>query len=81
MVTATLATCVLMARPYTCGLARTLGPMGVTAQSYMRAPIGVLLAALLLGEALTASMLAGLVLVVIGVAAMTLPNMWREAKA
>ena len=61
-------------------LARTLGSMGVTAQSYLRAPIGVLLAAVLLGEALTLSMLAGLVLVVIGVAAMTLPTRkWGEA--
>lgn len=53
-------------------LARTLGSIGVTAQSYMRAPIGVALAALLLGESITLTMLAGMALVVVGVAAMTL---------
>lgn len=53
-------------------LARTLGTIGMTSQSYLRAPIGVLLAALLLGEAVTASMLLGMALVIAGVAAMTL---------
>ena len=60
-------------------LTRTVGPMAVTAQSYLRAPIGVLLAAALLGEAVTLSMLGGLVLVVIGVAALTLPDRRRRA--
>lgn len=54
-------------------LVRTLGAMGVSAQSYLRAPIGVLLGAALLGESVTLPMLAGMLLVVIGVAAMTLP--------
>ena len=54
-------------------LSRTLGVMGVSAQSYLRAPIGVVLGALLLGEGVTLPMIGGLVLVVIGVAAMTLP--------
>lgn len=49
----------------------TLGSLGTTAQSYLRVPIGVLLGAALLGETVTASMLGGLVLVVIGVAALT----------
>ena len=52
-------------------LVRGLGSIGVTAQSYLRAPIGVLLAALLLGEGVTFAMLGGMVLVMIGVAAMT----------
>jgi drug/metabolite transporter (DMT)-like permease len=54
-------------------LVRTLGSIGVTSQSYMRAPIGVLLAALLLGEPVTTAMLAGMALVVVGVWAMTRP--------
>ena len=48
----------------------------MTAQSYLRAPVGVLLAALLLGESVTLGMLAGMALVVIGVTAMT----WKSAK-
>lgn len=52
-------------------LVRSLGSIGVTAQSYLRAPIGVLLAALLLGESVTLPMLAGMALVVVGVWAMT----------
>lgn len=54
-------------------LTKTLGTLGVTAQAYMRAPIGVLIAVLLLGEALPVLAWAGLVLVVIGVAALTIP--------
>jgi drug/metabolite transporter (DMT)-like permease len=57
-------------------LVRTLGSIGVTAQSYLRAPVGVLLAALLLGESVTLGMLAGMVLVLLGVAAMT----WEKAE-
>lgn len=60
-------------------LARTLGSIGVTAQSYLRAPIGVLLAALLLDESVTLGMLAGMVLVVIGVMAMTIQAKTAEA--
>ena len=52
-------------------LVQALGSIGVTAQSYLRAPIGVLLAALLLGEGVTVPMLAGMALVVLGVWAMT----------
>lgn len=52
-------------------LVRSLGSIGVTAQSYLRAPIGVLLAALLLGESVTMAMIAGMALVVLGVWAMT----------
>lgn len=57
-------------------IVRGLGSIGVTAQSYLRAPIGVLLAALLLGEGVTFAMLAGMALVIIGVAAMT----WQQQK-
>lgn len=57
-------------------LVRTLGSIGVTAQSYLRAPVGVLLAALLLGESVTLGMLAGMALVLLGVAAMT----WKKAE-
>lgn len=53
-------------------LVRSLGTIGVTAQSYLRAPIGVFLAALLLGESVTFAMLAGMALVVVGVVAMTM---------
>jgi len=53
-------------------LVRSLGSIGVTAQSYLRAPIGVLLASLLLGESVTFAMLAGMALVVVGVIAMTM---------
>ncbi len=52
-------------------LVRTMGAIGMSAQSYLRAPIGVLLAALLLAEPVTIAMLAGMVLVIAGVAAMT----------
>ena len=62
-------------------LSRTLGAMGVSAQSYLRAPIGVLLGAVLLGEAVTLPMLGGMLLVVIGIAAMTLPASAPKAPA
>lgn len=54
-------------------LVSSIGSIGVTAQSYLRAPIGVLLAALLLGESVTTAMLGGMVLVIVGVWAMTQP--------
>jgi drug/metabolite transporter (DMT)-like permease len=53
-------------------LVRVLGSIGVSSQSYLRAPIGVILAAMLLGEPVTWPMLAGMALVVLGVAAMTI---------
>ncbi len=52
-------------------LVRALGSIGVTAQSYLRAPIGVFLAAIMLGESVTLPMLGGMALVVLGVWAMT----------
>lgn len=51
----------------------TLGSLGTTAQSYLRVPIGVLVGMLLLGEQLTSTAWIGLVCVVVGVAAMTIP--------
>jgi drug/metabolite transporter (DMT)-like permease len=54
-------------------LTRTIGPIAVTTQSYLRAPVGVLLGAAVLGEIVSPSMIGGLVLVVAGVVAMTMP--------
>lgn len=51
----------------------TLGSVGTTAQAYVRVPIGVLLGVFFLGESLTLNAWAGLVCVVAGVAAMTIP--------
>jgi drug/metabolite transporter (DMT)-like permease len=51
----------------------TLGSVGTTAQAYLRVPIGVALGVLFLGETLTSTAWIGLVCVVIGVAAMTIP--------
>ena len=54
-------------------LIQTLGSVGITAQAYLRVPIGVALGVLLLGEHLSPTAWAGLGCVVIGVAAMTIP--------
>jgi drug/metabolite transporter (DMT)-like permease len=54
-------------------LLRTLGSVGVTAQAYLRVPIGVGIGMLFLGESLAPSAAIGLVWVVIGVAAMLMP--------
>jgi drug/metabolite transporter (DMT)-like permease len=54
-------------------LIQTLGSVGTTAQAYLRVPIGVALGVWLLGERLSATAWVGLVCVVIGVAAMTIP--------
>jgi drug/metabolite transporter (DMT)-like permease len=53
-------------------LIRTLGPVGVTSQSYLRVPIGVAIGIVFLGENLSPATLIGLVCVIVGVAAMTL---------
>jgi drug/metabolite transporter (DMT)-like permease len=57
---------------YMC-LAR-LGTLMTNSQSYLRIPIGVALSVLLLGEAVPGNLAAGLVLVMIGVAAMTISS-------
>ncbi|WP_213286342.1 DMT family transporter [Bradyrhizobium sp. sGM-13] len=54
-------------------LIQTLGSVGTTAQAYLRVPIGVALGVVFLGEQLRATAWIGLVCVVIGVAAMTIP--------
>jgi len=54
-------------------LVQTLGSVGTTAQAYLRVPIGVGIGALALGETLAPSAWAGLVCVLAGVAAMTVP--------
>ncbi|AEV37796.1 protein containing DUF6, transmembrane [Pseudovibrio sp. FO-BEG1] len=49
-------------------LIRTLGPLGVTTGSYMRAGFSVALGALILGESLTPHLMLGLLLIFTGVA-------------
>ena len=51
-----------------------LGTLTTNAQGYLRIPIGVGLSVLLLGEAVPANLALGLVLVMAGVAAMTVPG-------
>lgn len=64
-------------------LLHTLGSVGTTAQAYLRVPVGVAIGAWFLSERLSDTAWLGLVCVVIGVAAMTLPgrtkNMTRPA--
>jgi drug/metabolite transporter (DMT)-like permease len=56
-----------------------LGTLTTNAQGYLRIPIGVGLSVLLLGEAVPANLALGLVLVMAGVAAMTIPgNQYRK---
>ncbi|HVT51726.1 MAG TPA: EamA family transporter [Dongiaceae bacterium] len=57
----------------------TLGSVGTVSQAYLRVPIGVAIGALFLGETLTSSAWIGLICVIAGVAAMTIPN--REGPA
>jgi drug/metabolite transporter (DMT)-like permease len=51
-----------------------LGTLTTNAQGYLRIPIGVGLSVLLLGEQVPANLALGLVLVMAGVAAMTVPG-------
>jgi len=57
-------------------LLRTLGPMGVTSQSYLRAGFSVLLGVLVLGETVSRAVGLGLAAIIVGVAAIN----WRGAK-
>jgi drug/metabolite transporter (DMT)-like permease len=50
-------------------LLRTLGPIGVTSQSYLRCGISVLLGVAVLGEHVSATLGLGLLAIVLGVAA------------
>ena len=59
-------------------LIQTLGPIGATAQAYLRVPIGVAFGVAFLGEQLSSTVWIGLACVVVGVAAMTIPA--RRAK-
>ena len=54
-------------------LIHTLGSLGVASQSYLRAGVGVLLSALLLGETPTWPVLLGLVSAIAGVALINVP--------
>jgi drug/metabolite transporter (DMT)-like permease len=54
-------------------LVRTLGSVGVTAQAYLRVPVGVAIGVAFLGESVTPSALIGLAAVIAGVAAMIVP--------
>jgi drug/metabolite transporter (DMT)-like permease len=61
-------------------LVQTLGPVGTTAQAYLRVPIGVAIGAVLLGESLPPSAWLGLGCVVAGVIAMTVPAKTRHQR-
>jgi len=60
-------------------LIQTLGSVGTTAQAYLRVPIGVALSVTFLGERLSPTAWIGLVCVVAGVAAMTIPPRRRPS--
>ena len=55
-------------------LVQTLGSVGTTAQAYLRVPIGVAIGVWFLGESLSATAWIGLMFVIAGVAAMTIPT-------
>lgn len=55
-------------------LIQTLGSVGTTVQAYLRVPVGVAIGVAVLGESLSATAGAGLVLVVLGVAVATMPS-------
>lgn len=54
-------------------LMKTLGAMGVASQSYLRAGVSVLLGLIVLGEQLSATVLLGLVVTIVGVALINWP--------
>jgi len=59
-------------------LLHTLGSIGTTSQAYLRVPIGVAIGVVFLGESLAPSALGGLLCVIVGVAAMTIPARPRK---
>ncbi|PDS45601.1 EamA family transporter [Rhizobium anhuiense] len=62
-------------------LVQTLGSVGTTAQAYLRVPIGVAIGLVFLGESLSPTAWIGLVCVMSGVAAMTVPAKAGTTKA
>ncbi len=54
-------------------LIQTLGAVATTSQAFLRVPLGVAMGVLVLGESLTPTAWIGMICVVVGVAAMTLP--------
>ncbi|MCM2294479.1 EamA family transporter [Allorhizobium sp. BGMRC 0089] len=63
-------------------LMRTLGTVGTTAQGFVRVPIGVAISMAFLGERPSAVAWVGLVFILPGVLAMTLPaSLWQDKKA
>jgi drug/metabolite transporter (DMT)-like permease len=62
-------------------LMQTLGSVGTTAQAYLRVPIGVGIGVIFLGETVTQTAGIGLICVIAGVAAMTLPSRKKLAAA
>ena len=62
-------------------LIHTLGSVGATAQAYLRVPIGVAIGVVFLGETITSTAGIGLVCVIAGVVAMTLPGRKPRAQA
>ncbi|OWV79037.1 hypothetical protein ATY77_27735 [Rhizobium sp. R634] len=55
-------------------LVQTLGSVGTTSQAYLRVPIGVAIGMVFLGETLSPTAWIGFVCVILGVAAMTIPQ-------
>lgn len=62
-------------------LVRTLGPLGTTSGSYLRAGFAVALGALFLGESFAWSTVAGMTLIISGVIAVTVPLRWLRARS
>jgi drug/metabolite transporter (DMT)-like permease len=60
-------------------LVRTLGSVGVTAQAYLRVPVGVAIGVAFLGESVAPNALIGLAGVIAGVAAMVVPARAKQA--
>ncbi len=61
-------------------LMQTLGSVGTTSQAYLRVPVGVAIGMAFLGEVPTSAMWVGLVCVIAGVLAMTLPPRRRSVE-
>ena len=62
-------------------LIHTLGSVGATAQAYIRVPVGVAIGVVFLGETVTTTAGIGLVCVIAGVVAMTMPGRKQAVKA